>query len=1482
VTLAFRQSQSGTVLLAAPTGLIRQAFSIATTAQTALYLVGTLSSTQTRIASSVKAASVTEAASNTRVASSLKAVTETMQATRTAVASSLRAGTGADAATKTVVASEVRASSATAQATRIAVASSLRAASGVLADTTTLVISEVRASTGAVQASQVDVTSSVKPVSVTIQASRTAVASSLRAATVTMAAQVARVASEVRANAVQIQSVQTRLASSLKGGQGTLTASSARVASEVRANAVQVQATRTAVASSLRAGTAALQAAQVVVASSLTALSAGEAAHATLLASSLRASTGQTQATQTQIRSSLKAVSATAQAMRTAVSSSLRAATGSLVATMVRVANEQAVGNAQVQSTRSALTSSLRAGSGTLHAVAANVPNAPTHYFVQIQATRTAVTSSLKAVSGTAQATTARVASEVRANAAQVATTAVRLASSLKAGTGQIQAAHTHIGSSLKAGTGQTQAIQTQIRSSLKPVTVQAQASQTQIRSSLKTVSSGVAALSQRLASGVKTGAGQAQAAQTQIRSSLKAGLGHYGGLAISAPGTFLASAQGQMSGRAGLATYGGTVPGVIIRVPATTHQAGAVALVDVYDAATLTHMQAGTIRIDPISADVTVQNRTGQATTVLVQQTQPSYSQAFSNQTSVTILGAIHQLGSALLVWQVVDTTGVVLEPTMTVDSTTFDVTFTFRQAQSGTMVLGRGLLLYSQAFSATTQLVVPGATHGFQTLGLRVQCYDNGSPVRTAIQPGHVQLNQSTFDVTTTFRQAQAGVLLISAQPGVRVTGAAPSAAVSTAGQGTLSGHAQLVATQPGTGVTTTLIPGTTHPFAANPVLVYAYDTSGFAAEIGDVAFDPATHDIALTFDQALQGALVMRQTPLPYLQIVSNVTTVTITGATHGLGTANLFWQLVTNQTPGHVAPPATVVLNAITFDVTFTFLQPFSGTIVLTQGLPVFAQSFSQQTTVTIPATTHGLGANLVWQLYDTSTPTFPTSVQPNTFRVTPGTNDVTATFDQPQTGLLLLSAATPLFLAGVQSASLTLQARVQGLGAPRVVTNVRALSSQLLATAARVASSARAYSAFVTGHSALVGSSLRAVTVREQALGLPSGSALTQRSVTVAASPLFTASSLRVGHGTMQTLSMPVASELRATAVHVASLLAKTASSVRASTATMQATRTAIASEVEAVSAHVQASATGRLSQVLTRPAVMQEVATRQVLTNLRAGAATFHTQAQVGGTLPGNQLTTGQSLLQGLAREVTSEVRALAVTFQGRALTQFSSVHVGTSVTAAQTTRVASSAHAGNGQLQGLALSRGNAVAHPVGGIQAQALVRVSSAPARPAVGHLFAPVMLSSTNFLLELATAHAQGILLAASQRHPLVLARAFPQFLTTSLGAGRGQSVAQALLVPDQIHQHRVFVQSQARLTPGCVGVARLATQRLLYNATALNTVSQVQSRAAVARLDHSLHGALAHVRCFMRVRGRVRYGPLIFILGPGNTILQILRT
>ena len=103
------------------------------------------------------------------------------------------------------------------------------------------------------------------------------------------------------------------------------------------------------------------------------------------------------------------------------------------------------------------------------------------------------------------------------------------------------------------------------------------------------------------------------------------------------------------------------------------------------------------------------------------------------------------------------------------------------------------------------------------------------------------------------------------------------------------------------------------------------------------------------------------------------------------------------------------PNTFTIHPSTFDVAMTFVQPQSGSLLLSAVGPRYQTTFTNQTTLTIAGTTHHLGtAALLYQVYDSAIPASP--VRPDRVTVDPTTYTVTVTFLAPQNGSIILAAS----------------------------------------------------------------------------------------------------------------------------------------------------------------------------------------------------------------------------------------------------------------------------------------------------------------------------------------------------------------------------------------------------------------------------------------------------------------------------------------
>jgi hypothetical protein len=144
-----------------------------------------------------------------------------------------------------------------------------------------------------------------------------------------------------------------------------------------------------------------------------------------------------------------------------------------------------------------------------------------------------------------------------------------------------------------------------------------------------------------------------------------------------------------------------------------------------------------------------------------------PNYGTSFTTQTSVTILGSAHNLGTKNLLVECYDTASPAnrIEPaSYTVDGSTFNVVVNFTASQSGyCAVNGSGPPKYATTFTGQTSVTVTGATHGLNTADLRVTVWDSASGTRHIIEPAEVDVDSTTFNVTVLFASSQSGRIVI-----------------------------------------------------------------------------------------------------------------------------------------------------------------------------------------------------------------------------------------------------------------------------------------------------------------------------------------------------------------------------------------------------------------------------------------------------------------------------------------------------------------------------------------------------------------------------------------------------------------------------------------------------------------------------------------------------------------------------------------------
>ena len=215
-------------------------------------------------------------------------------------------------------------------------------------------------------------------------------------------------------------------------------------------------------------------------------------------------------------------------------------------------------------------------------------------------------------------------------------------------------------------------------------------------------------------------------------------------------------------------------------------HGLGTPALhVGLYDAQIPAQAIQGSVRIDPVTCDVLVTFAQLQSGLVVLNAGHPSagltgnFATSFGATTTLTIPGTSHQLATPTLLVAVYDasTPRIEVQPArVTVHPTTFDVTLTFAQSQSGLIVLcgyqgSGGTTNVTVPLPGTTTVSIPEATHGRATDQLVVSVYD---ATTSRVSPGRVTVHPTTHEVVLTFAQAQAGTVVLngSVQVGGPVT--------------------------------------------------------------------------------------------------------------------------------------------------------------------------------------------------------------------------------------------------------------------------------------------------------------------------------------------------------------------------------------------------------------------------------------------------------------------------------------------------------------------------------------------------------------------------------------------------------------------------------------------------------------------------------------------------------------------------------------
>lgn len=214
---------------------------------------------------------------------------------------------------------------------------------------------------------------------------------------------------------------------------------------------------------------------------------------------------------------------------------------------------------------------------------------------------------------------------------------------------------------------------------------------------------------------------------------------------------------------------------------------------------------------------------------------------------------------------------------------------------------------------FATRISLSVPGTQHRLGTRGLLAQLYTNAIPA-AAFEPAALTVDASTYDVLALFGDPASGSLVLS--------GATPYIRDFTT-------------------TTSVTVLGTAHGFGTADLLWRLYDNTEPAGQItaaslfapNTLTVHPSTFDVVVTFADPMTGYLVLEKPLAGYAASFTSQTTVTVPGATHGLGTRGLLYQLWDASTPRNALAPDTLTVHPTTHDVVATFADPTSGRVVL---------------------------------------------------------------------------------------------------------------------------------------------------------------------------------------------------------------------------------------------------------------------------------------------------------------------------------------------------------------------------------------------------------------------------------------------------------------------------------------------------------------------------------------------------------------------
>jgi hypothetical protein len=208
--------------------------------------------------------------------------------------------------------------------------------------------------------------------------------------------------------------------------------------------------------------------------------------------------------------------------------------------------------------------------------------------------------------------------------------------------------------------------------------------------------------------------------------------------------------------------------------------------------------------------------------------------------------------------------------------------------------------------------------------------------------------------------------------------------------------------------TSQTSVTVAGTAHQLNTANLLVTCYDTETPEMEVepNSISVNASTYDVTVSFSTPQSGRCVVSSGGAGSGGMNLSSDNTYTAGAKQTMAASA--------TTAGLSVTPGTLPSNPVAGDLAVdanagNVLKTYNGkSWMAAAGGGAFKSSFTAQTTVTIPGTTHQLNtANLVVSCYDTETPAL--EVDPNTVSVNLTTYDVTITFAQAQSGECVVSS-----------------------------------------------------------------------------------------------------------------------------------------------------------------------------------------------------------------------------------------------------------------------------------------------------------------------------------------------------------------------------------------------------------------------------------------------------------------------------------------